>query len=274
MRRADDHACTGTAKPEPRPSAARVLNPLHRGSARRPALLPDPLRRSCTCVVFAVDGGPWTGRSPGASRCTFGLSFGLTLHRGRPGHVVRARRTALRTALLGVFAADCVRGGRRASPSRRGAGVPSHLDMETPLRHGGVHDARGRAAASSVVLLTVFAGRPPSGTGRRARPGWPLAVRSGFAILLVALASGAAMIARGVVLTRTGHQEAAYHSTAPLKPLHGVEPARRPGAARAGLAAVPHALERDRAAADRGRGGRLLRGGRRRGRGVGPSSRT
>ncbi len=29
-------------------------------------------------------------------------------------------------------------------------------------------------------------------------------------------------IARGVVLTRTGHQEAAYHSTAPLKPLHGV----------------------------------------------------
>jgi hypothetical protein len=50
----------------------------------------------------------------------------------------------------------------------------------------------------------------------------PLALRSGFAILLVALVSGAAMIARGVVLTRTGHQEAAYHSTAPLKPLHGV----------------------------------------------------
>jgi hypothetical protein len=38
----------------------------------------------------------------------------------------------------------------------------------------------------------------------------------------VALASGAAMIARGVVLVRTGHQEAAYDSTAPLKPLHGV----------------------------------------------------
>jgi hypothetical protein len=50
----------------------------------------------------------------------------------------------------------------------------------------------------------------------------PLAVRSGFALLMVALASGVAMIARGVVLTRTGHQEAAYHSTAPLKPLHGV----------------------------------------------------
>ncbi len=49
-----------------------------------------------------------------------------------------------------------------------------------------------------------------------------LAVRSGFAILLVALVSGAAMVARGVVLVRTGDQEAAYHSTAPLKPLHGV----------------------------------------------------
>jgi hypothetical protein len=41
-------------------------------------------------------------------------------------------------------------------------------------------------------------------------------------VLLVGLASGAVMIARGVVLTRTGHQEAAYHSTAPLKPLHAV----------------------------------------------------
>ncbi len=27
-----------------------------------------------------------------------------------------------------------------------------------------------------------------------------------------------------MVLTRTGHQEAAYHSTAPLKPPHGVSP--------------------------------------------------
>ncbi|MDH6629604.1 hypothetical protein M2271_007440 [Streptomyces sp. LBL] len=48
-----------------------------------------------------------------------------------------------------------------------------------------------------------------------------LAVRSGFAILPVVLASGAATIARGVVLTRAGRQEAAYHSTAPLRPLHG-----------------------------------------------------
>lgn len=72
-----------------------------------------------------------------------------------------------------------------------------------------------------VVLLTVFA--VASFRHRPAGPaGMPLAVRSGFALLLVALASGAAMIARGVVLTRTGHQEAAYHSTAPLKPLHGV----------------------------------------------------
>jgi hypothetical protein len=72
-----------------------------------------------------------------------------------------------------------------------------------------------------VVLLTAWAvvsfrDRP---TGP---PGMALAVRSGFAILLVALVSGAAMIARGVLLARTGHQEAAYHSTAPFKPLHGV----------------------------------------------------
>ena len=33
---------------------------------------------------------------------------------------------------------------------------------------------------------------------------------------------GMMLIARGVALTRTGHQEDAYHSTAWLKPLHGV----------------------------------------------------
>ena len=50
----------------------------------------------------------------------------------------------------------------------------------------------------------------------------PLALRAGFALLVVGLLSGAAMIARGVADTRTGHQQAAYHSTGMLKPLHGV----------------------------------------------------
>ena len=53
-------------------------------------------------------------------------------------------------------------------------------------------------------------------------PSMRLALRAGFAALMVALASGAAMIARGVAEVQTGHQQAAYHVAAALKPAHFV----------------------------------------------------
>ncbi|MFF9623189.1 hypothetical protein [Streptomyces griseosporeus] len=170
-------------------------------------------------VVFAVDGGPWDGPVSWRKPVTFGLSFGVTLL--AVAWVTSYLRVGarLRTVLLAVFAADCVVevGGITLQAWRR---VPSHLDMETPFDTA-VSMTLAVGGAVLVVLLSVFAvasfRHRPSGPA-----GMPLALRSGFAILLVALASGAAMIARGVVLTRTGHQQAAYHSTAPLKPLHGV----------------------------------------------------
>jgi hypothetical protein len=170
-------------------------------------------------AVFAVDGGPWDGPVSWRKPVTFGLSFGVTLI--AVTWVTSYLRTGprLRSALLGVFAADCVVevGGITLQAWR---GVPSHLDMETPFDTA-VSMTLAVGGAVLVALLTVFAI-----ASFRYRPtgpaGMALAVRAGFAILLVALASGAAMIARGVVLTRTGHQEAAYHSTGPLKPLHGV----------------------------------------------------
>ncbi|MGW0873963.1 hypothetical protein ACWD3Z_26175 [Streptomyces sp. NPDC002740] len=170
-------------------------------------------------VVFAVDGGPWNGPVSWRKPVTFGLSFGVTLLA-----VVRVTSYVrvgprLRAVLLGVFAADCVVevAGITLQAWR---GVPSHLDMETPFDTA-VSMTLAVGGGVLVVLLARFAvasfRHRPTGPA-----GMALAVRSGFAILLVALASGAAMIARGVVLTRTGHQEAAYHSTASLKPLHGV----------------------------------------------------
>ncbi|MFD9461772.1 hypothetical protein [Streptomyces sp. NPDC060027] len=170
-------------------------------------------------LVFAVDGGPWDGPVSWRKPVTFGLSFGLTLIAITWVTSYVRVGARLRTALLVVFAADCVVevGGITLQAWRR---VPSHLDMETGFDTA-VSMMLAVGGGVLVVLLTVFAV-----ASFRSRPvgpaGMPLAVRSGFAILLVALASGAAMIARGVVLTRTGHQEAAYHSTAPLKPLHGV----------------------------------------------------
>lgn len=170
-------------------------------------------------VVFAVDGGPWYGPVSWRKPVTFGLSFGATLIAVTWVTSYLRVGARLRTVLLVVFAADCVVevGGITLQAWRR---VPSHLDMETPFDTV-VSMTLAVGGGVLVVVLTVFAvasfrHRPTGPTGMA------LAVRSGFAILLVALASGAAMIARGVVLARTGHQEAAYHSTAPLKPLHGV----------------------------------------------------
>ena len=170
-------------------------------------------------VVFAVDGGPWYGPVSWRKPVTFGLSFGATLIAVTWVTSYLRIGARLRTVLLVVFAADCVVevGGITLQAWRR---VPSHLDMETPFDTA-MSMTLAVGGGVLVVLLTVFAvvsfRHRPTGPA-----GMALAVRSGFAILLVALASGAAMIARGVVLARTGHQEAAYHSTAPLKPLHGV----------------------------------------------------
>ncbi|MEW2162319.1 hypothetical protein AB0912_04880 [Streptomyces sp. NPDC007084] len=170
-------------------------------------------------LVLAVDGGPWDGPVSWRKPVTFGLSFGLTLI--AVTWVTSYLRVGARprAALLVVFAADCVVevGGITLQAWRR---VPSHLDMETGFDTA-VSMTLAAGGAVLVVVLTLFA--VASFRNRPAGPrGMPLALRSGFAILLVALASGAAMIARGVVLTRTGHQRAAYHSTASLKPLHGV----------------------------------------------------
>ncbi|MFB7293348.1 hypothetical protein [Actinacidiphila glaucinigra] len=170
-------------------------------------------------AVLAVDGGPWDGPVSWRKPATFGLSFGLTLVAVAWVTSYLEIGARLRTLLLAVFAADCVVevAGITLQAWRR---VPSHLDMETGFDTA-VSMTLAVGGGVLVAVLSAFAlvsfRRRPAGPA-----GMPLALRAGFAILLVGLLSGAAMIARGVHLTRTGHQAAAYASTAPLKPLHGV----------------------------------------------------
>ncbi|MFD8077193.1 hypothetical protein ACFV3E_31590 [Streptomyces sp. NPDC059718] len=170
-------------------------------------------------AVLAVDGGPWDGPVSWRKPATFGLSFGLTLLAVAWVTSYLDVGARPRTVLLAVFAADCVVevGGITVQAWRH---VPSHLDMETGFDTA-VSMTLAAGGAVLVAVLSAFAvasfRHRPTGPA-----GMPLALRSGFVILLVALLSGAAMIARGVQLTRTGHQSAAYASTAPLKPLHGV----------------------------------------------------
>jgi hypothetical protein len=170
-------------------------------------------------VVFLVDGGPWEGPVSWRKPATFGLSFGLTLATVAWVTSYLWMSPRLRAVLLGVFAADCVLevAGITVQAWR---GVPSHFNMSTVANRSIAMMLAFGGAVLVVVLVTfavnAFRHRPD------AAPSMRLALRAGFATLLIGLASGAAMIARGVVLTNTGHQQLAYQLGGFLKPLHAV----------------------------------------------------
>lgn len=170
-------------------------------------------------VVLVVDGGSWEGPVSWRKPVTFGLSFGLTLIAVAWVSSYLRIGVRTRTVLLGLFAADCVLevAGITVQAWRR---VPSHFNMETPFDTG----VSMTLAVGGGVLVVILSALAAAAFVRR--PGGPegmvLALRAGCGILVIGLLSGAAMIARGVYLTRTGHQLAGYASTASLKPLHGV----------------------------------------------------
>ncbi|MEV0783941.1 hypothetical protein AB0I52_13380 [Streptomyces sp. NPDC050423] len=170
-------------------------------------------------VVLVGDGGSWDGPVSWRKPVTFGLSFGLTLIAIAWISSYLRIGVRTRTVLLGTFAADCVLevAGITVQAWRH---VPSHFNMETSFDTG-VSMTLAVGGGVLVFILSTFSAaaflRRPGGP-----PGMALALRAGCGILVIGLLSGAAMIARGVYLTRTGHQLAGYASTASLKPLHGV----------------------------------------------------
>ncbi|WP_377269812.1 hypothetical protein [Peterkaempfera sp. SMS 1(5)a] len=170
-------------------------------------------------LVFAVDGGPWYGPVSWRKPVTFGLSFGLTLMTVVRASALLPLGERLRAGLLAVFAADCVVevGGITVQAWRH---RPSHLDMETPVDTAvSMTLAVGGAvlvAVLGVMAVTSFRSNP------RIAPSMRLALRAGSASLLVGLASGAAMVARGAALVRGGHQQEAYHAIGYLKTVHAV----------------------------------------------------
>ena len=170
-------------------------------------------------AVFAVDGGPWEGPVSWRKPTTFGLSFGLTLITIAWVTSFLRLRDRLRTALLTVFALACV-AETALITIQAWRHVPSHFDMETPFNTviSMALAIGGGVLIAVLVTLTVCAFRANEGVSASTR----LALRAGFVTLLIALASGAIMIARGVVLVRTGHQQEAYSAGGFLKPVHGV----------------------------------------------------
>lgn len=169
--------------------------------------------------VFAVRGGPFDGPVSWRKPATFGLSFGLTLITVCWVASYLALSARARRWLLGIFAADCVLevAGITTQAWRR---LPSHFNTETPFDTVVAMNLTVGGAVLIVVLgalaLTTFRGRLTD------EPDMRLALRAGFALLMLGLAIGASVIARGEVLIKTGHRQAAYDTAGSLKWVHGV----------------------------------------------------
>jgi hypothetical protein len=170
-------------------------------------------------VVLVATGGSWLGPLSMRKAVTFGLSFGLTLASVAWATSFLTVRPRWRTALLGAFTTASVVEVVLVSV-QAWRGVPSHFNFETPFDNV---VSMTLAAGGGVLILTVvgFTAAALVEPGPDA-PSLRLAVRAGLAVLLVALAAGAVMIARGVVAARGGDPQLAYTTAGALKPLHAV----------------------------------------------------
>lgn len=170
--------------------------------------------------VFLVKGGSWYGPVSWRKPTTFGLSFGLTLATITWVSSFVRMGTRTRDVLLTLFAAACVLEVALITV-QAWRHVPSHFNNEGPLNTTIAFTLAwgGAILIAVLVTFTVAAFRqPPHGV----TPAMHAAVRAGFGALMFALAAGGAMIAKGMILVRTGHQQAAYTAADALKPAHAV----------------------------------------------------
>ena len=169
--------------------------------------------------TLTISGGSWMGPLSLRKPMTFGLSFGLTLITITWVTSFLRLGGRARTVLLSVFAGACVLETALVS-LQAWRGVPSHFNVETPV------DAfvTQMLAAGGVTLVAIIAAL--TFVSFRAAPATPaamrVAIRTGFVILLSAMASGALMIAKGMSLVFAGNPQAAYLTGGSLRPTHGV----------------------------------------------------
>jgi len=170
-------------------------------------------------AILAVTGESWVGPLSLRKPATFGLSFGITLVTivWVTSFLPLADRT--RVALLSIFTAASVVETALVS-LQAWRGVPSHFNVETAF------DAMvARAlAVGGIALVTVIVGL--TATAFRRNPAVPIslrrAIQMGFVALCVAMATGATMIVRGMMLVFAGNPAAAYATGGALKPTHAV----------------------------------------------------
>jgi hypothetical protein len=170
-------------------------------------------------VVLLATGGSWTGPTSLRKAATFGLSFGLTLATvAWISHLVPLTGRS-RNVLLGAFTGVSVVETALVS-MQTWRGVPSHFNFETGFDTAVSMTlaAGGFVIIATIIGMTLAAFR----AGGTQTPAMRLALRFGFATLLVALAVGAAMIATGSVAARGPDPSVAYETAGFLKPAHAV----------------------------------------------------
>ncbi|WP_326565579.1 hypothetical protein VSH64_27360 [Amycolatopsis rhabdoformis] len=170
-------------------------------------------------VVLLASGGTWLGPVSLRKAVTFGLSFGLTLVSVAWATSYVRLRPRARAGLLGAFLVACVAEVVLVT-MQAWRGVPSHFNFETGFD---TVVSMSLAAGGGVIVVTALgftaaAFRSPGGLA----PSMLVAVRFGLLVLMVALATGAVMIGRGVTESRGGDAQLAYTTAGALKPLHAV----------------------------------------------------
>jgi hypothetical protein len=169
--------------------------------------------------ILIAGGGSWAGPLSFRKPMTFGFSFGLTLITivWVSSFLRLGQRT--RVWLLGAFTMACVLETVLVS-LQTWRGVPSHFNVSTPID---ASIARGLAAGGFVLVAIIVA---LTRAAFRPNPGVPVslrvAIQIGFIALCGAMATGAAMIARGMMLVFGGNPAAAYATGGTLKPTHAV----------------------------------------------------
>src|SRR5262245_12251142 len=169
--------------------------------------------------ILVATGGTWEGPLSWRKPAVFGLSFGLTLLTIAWVSSFVQLRERTRSILLGAFTAACVLETALVS-LQTWRGVPSHFNVETPFDALVTRALAGGGAALVVIIvaLTLASFRRNTATPAAMR----LALRTGFLILCVAMATGGVMIARGMTLVFSGDAAGAYATGGALKPMHAV----------------------------------------------------
>jgi hypothetical protein len=167
--------------------------------------------------ILVFSGRSWIGPLSFRKPALFGLSFGVTLITVAWVASFLQLGKRMRSALLSAFTIACTIETTLVS-LQAWRGVPSHFNVETTFD---ALVARSLAAGGvALIVIIVVLTRVAFRRNAAVPVSLQAAIRVGFVVLSTAMAVGAIMIAKGMMLVFAGHPERAYETGGALKPTH------------------------------------------------------